>query len=53
MSMDKVQLAQNKVDETKSLMEDSLASITQNEQFVESKLAPNVMDLAVTGQETN
>ena len=52
MKMDKVEIAQSKVDETKSLMEDSVASMSQNSQFVESKLIPNAVDLAVQGQDT-
>ena len=47
MKMDKLEIAQNRVDETKSLMEDSVASMSQNSQFVESKLIPNAVDLAV------
>ena len=50
--MDKLELAQNKVDQTKSLMEDSVASMSQNSHYVESKLLPNAVDLAVTGQDT-
>ena len=52
MTMGKVEEAQNKVDQTKSLMEDSVASMSQNSHYVESKLMPNAVELAVTGQDT-
>ena len=52
MSMEKLELTQKKVDETRSLMEDSVASMSQNSQFVESKLIPNAVDLAVTAENT-
>ena len=47
--MEKLEFAQKKVDETKSLMDESVASMSQNSQFVESKLIPNAVELAVTG----
>ena len=49
MSMDKIDIAQSKVDQTKALMEDSVVTMSQNNQFVESKMMPNAVELAVSG----
>ena len=50
-SSDKVAIAQRQVDETKSLMEDSIASMANNVNKVETEVLPSATMLAIEGKE--
>ena len=49
--MDRVEVAQKKADETKSLLESTVKSMTNSMQLVENDLVPNAVSLAIEGEE--
>ena len=50
--MDRLEVANKKAEETKSLMEETVSQMSQNLTHVEGELVPNAVELAMTGQET-
>eukprot|EP00354_Favella_ehrenbergii_P000379 CAMPEP_0170474356 /NCGR_PEP_ID=MMETSP0123-20130129/16153_1 /TAXON_ID=182087 /ORGANISM="Favella ehrenbergii, Strain Fehren 1" /LENGTH=83 /DNA_ID=CAMNT_0010744077 /DNA_START=21 /DNA_END=269 /DNA_ORIENTATION=+ len=50
--MDRLEVAQAKVDQTKSLIEDSVSSMSSNVHRVDTKLVPSAIDLALEAKET-